>query len=442
MKAEAMFAGSRHNRRSWTIRKPLGIGLVAVTGLFCLVFAWGSTFSISGAVIAKGQVQVASSRIAVQHPVGGVVAEIMAENGDVVRGGDVVVKLDDTKLRSDLAAVEGELFEILANEARLMAELDDSKKLSPHPILRDAAEHNPELRALLERQQRQLDAHHQSLVTQVSLLEEQTSQTRDQVLGEESALDAKREHLAFSEEELASSVQSLDKGIITRPIVSTLQKDVIAAKGEVGKLSAKVAELRGKISEQQLKILTIPLDMKEKSADKLNQLGQQKTKLMETRNGILYNLSKLEVRAPLSGTINDSKIMGLQSVIEAAKPIMYIVPDEEPESISIRVDAADIDQVYLNQEASLRFIAFNRRSTPVIQGKVTYVSADAFMDERTQKLYYLVEVSLIEEELQKLGDVTLISGMPVEAFLTTKSRSPASYVTKPIVDYFGRAFRD
>ena len=330
------------------------------------------------------------------------------------------MKLDDTQLRSELAAVEGELFEILANEARLVAELDDQKELSPHSILREAAERNPELRALLERQQRQLDAHYNSLRTQISLLEEQTKQIRDQALGEESALDAKRQHLALSEDELASSEQSLDKGIITKTVVTTLQKDVIATKGEIGKLIAKVAELKGKISEQQLKILTIPLDMKEKSADKLNQLGQQKKKLIETRNGILYKLSKLEIRTPVSGTVNDSKILGLRSVVEAAKPIMYIVPDSEPASVSVRVDAADIDQVYLGQEASLRFIAFNRRSTPMIAGEVTYISADAFMDERTQKLYYLVEVSLIEEELQKLGEVTLISGMPVEAFFTTQ----------------------
>ena len=432
----------RHDRRSWTIRKPLGIGLAAVAALFGLLFVWGATFKISGAVVAKGQVQVSSSRTAVQHPVGGVVAEIMAENGDKVGSGDIVVKLDDAQLRSELAAVEGELFEILANEARLVATLDDQKELSPHSILREAAERSLELRALLERQQRQLDAHYNSLRTQISLLEEQAKQIRDQALGEESALEANRQRLALAEDELAVSEQSLDKGIITKTVVTTLQRDVIQTKGEIGRLIAKVAELKGKISEQQLKILTIPIDMKEKSADKLNLLGQQKKKLVETRNGILYKLSKLEIRSPVSGTINDSKILGLLSVVEAAKPIMYIVPDSDPTSVSVRVDAADIDQVYRGQEASLRFIAFNRRSTPVIAGEVTYVSADAFMDERTQKLYYLVEVSLIEQELQKLGEVTLISGMPVEAFITTRSRSPASYVMKPITDYFNRAFRD
>ena len=432
----------RQDRRSWTIRKPLTIGLLAVAGLFGLVFVWGATLKISGAVIAKGQVQVSSSRTAVQHPVGGIVAEILAKNGDHVSSGDIVLKLDDVQLRSDLAAVEGELFEVLANDARLVAELDDRRELSPHPILREAAEANVELRALLERQQRQLDAHYKSLDTQISLLEEETSQIHEQAIGEESALDAQRQHLAFSQVELASSLPSLDKGIITKTVVSTLQKDVIATKGEIGKLTAKIAELKGKVSEQRLKIHAIPLDVKEKSADKLNLIGQQKQKLIESRSYILYKLSKLEIQAPISGIVHDLKIQGLRSVVEAAKPIMYIVPDDEPVAVAVHVDAADIDQLYEGQKASLRFIAFNRRSTPVIAGEVLNISADAFMDERTQKLYYYVEVSLIETELQKLGEVTLISGMPVEAFFTTKSRSPTSYIVKPIADYFDRAFRD
>lgn len=432
----------RHTRRSWTIRKPLGIGLVALAGLFCLVFLWGTTLQISGAVIAKGQVQVSSSRFAVQHPVGGVVAKILANNGDKVRSGDLVVKLDETQLRSELTGVEAELFEILANEARLVAELDDRKELEPDRLLKAAATNNGELQALLARQQRQLDAHYSAITTQISLLGEQSRQINDEAAGEESALEAKRLHLALAEDELANSMQSLDKGIITRPLVTAMQKDVIATKGEVGRLVAKVAELKGKISEQRIKIHAIPLDAKEKSADKINLLGQQKKKLIEDRRSILDKLARLDVKAPVDGVVHDSKILGPRSVIEAAKPIMYIVPDAEPASVSVRVDAADIDQLYLHQPASLRFLTFNQRSTPVIEGNVINISADAFLDERTQKLYYFVEVSLIEEELQRLGDVALISGMPVEAYFATRSRSPVSYVSKPVADYFTRALRD
>jgi inositol transport system ATP-binding protein len=440
-KLTGMLGSDKRNRRSWTIRKPLGIGLVAVVGLFGLVSLWATTFSISGAVIGKGQVQASANRIAVQHPVGGVVAEILANNGDKVRSGDVVLKLDDSQLRSDLAAVEGELFEILANEARLEAELDDSKELAPHRILQEAVRNDPGLQPLLDHQQRQLDAHDDSLATQVSLLQEQTNQIRNEAVGVQAALDAKREQLAFLENQLASSTKNLAKGIITSTIVTTLQKEVIIAKGEVGSLTAKVAELRGKIAEQQLKVDAIPQDAKEISADRLNLLRQQSTKLIEGRKAILYKLSKLEVDAPVSGMVFDSKILGRRSVIEAAKPIMYIVPDSEPNLIVVRVEAIDIDQVQVGQEAGLRFTTFNRRATPMIFGRVTAVSADAFLDERTRAFYYFVDISVVEEELDKLSD-TLISGMPVEAFLTTTSRSPASYVMKPIGDYFAKALRD
>ena len=437
-----MRSREKRNRRSWTIRKPLGIGLAAMVALFGGVGAWAATFNISGAVIGKGQVQASANRIAVQHLVGGVVAEILANNADKVRSGDVVLRLDDSQLRSDLATVEGELFEILANEARLQAEVADRKELSLHPVLQEAVKNNPGLKSLLDRQQRQLEAYHELLLTQVSLLQERTNQISNEALGTQAALDAKREGLAFSEKELADGLQNLGRGIITKTIVVTLQKEVIVGKGEVGSLTAKLAELKGKAAEQQLAIYAIPLTARALSADKLNLLKQQSNKLIETRNSILYKLGKLDVRAPVSGMVFDSKVLGPRSVIEAAKPIMYIVPDSQRTLITVRVEARDIDQVLVGQEAGLRFTTFNRRSTPIIEGRVTAVSADAFLDPVTNSYYYFVDVSLSEAELRKLGPVELIPGMPVEAFLTTTGRSPGSYAFKPIADYFARAFRD
>lgn len=430
------------NRRSRTIRKPLGIGIAALIGLFGITFAWATTFNISGAVIGTGQVQASANRIAVQHPIGGVVAEILADDGDKVESGDIVLRLDDSQLRAELAKVEGELFEILANEARLEAELQGSQELVPRSILQEAVENNSDIRALLDHQQGQLDAYHESLATQISLLEEKTRQIEDQAVGEQASLDAKLEELALLQDELAIAIESLSKGIITKAIVTTFQQEVIAAKGEIGRLMSKVAELKGMVSEQQLKLYALPLDTKKLSADRLNLLRQQSTTLIEDRNAILYNLSQLDVRTPVSGMVFDFQVLGPRSVIEAAKPILYIVPDNEPMLIVVRVEARDIDQVQIGQKAALRFTTFNRRATPMIEGMVTAVSADAFLDERTQGSYYFVDVALVEEELRKLGDADLISGMPVEAFLTTESRSPASYVIKPIVDYFAKAFRD
>ncbi len=429
-------------RRSWTIRRPLGIGLVAFVGLFGLTSAWAVTFDLSGAVIGKGQVQASPNRIAVQHPVGGVVAEILADNGDKVKEGDILLRLDDSQLRSDLAQVEGELFQVLATETELQSEVDDRKDLVPHPILLQAIDEYPDLRSLLDQQQVQLDAHYESIETQISLLKQETSQVQDQAAGVQASLDAKREELALLESELASATKNLNNGTITKTVVTTLQQQVIAARGEIGALVAKVAELKGKVAEQQLKMYAIPLDAKKLSAEKLNLLSQQSSKLIETRKGLLYNLSQLDVRAPVTGVVFDSKVLGPRSVISAAQPIMFIVPDNQPTLVVVRVEASDIDQVQVGQEAALRFTTFNRRSTPMIEGVVTAISADSFVDERTQGYYYFVDVSLQEDQLRRLGNLSVISGMPVDAYLATQPRTAASYVVKPLTDYFAKAFRD
>jgi HlyD family secretion protein len=429
-------------RRSWTIRKPLGIGLAAMIVLFGFVIVWAATFNISGAVIGKGQIQASATRIAVQHPVGGVVAMIRASNGDRVKSGDVVVSLDDSSLRSELAAVESELFELLANEARLEAELTDRRTLLPHPLLLEAVASNPGLKVLLDQQQRQLDAHRRSLVTQVSLLHQQRHQITDEAAGVQAALAAKREELALLSDELARARENLQNGYVTKSVVTTLQRDFIKARGEAGSLAAKKAELQAKASEQGLKTYATPLDIRELSAEKLNLSRQQSKKLIENRGALVYKLGKLDVQAPVSGMVFDSKVLGPRSVIEAAKPIMYIVPDNKPNLVVVRVEAEDIEQVHVGQEAGLRFTTFSKRSTPMIDGRVTAVSADAFYDDRTKTYFYYVDVRLIERELQKLGSVELLPGMPVDAFLKTESRTPASYVIRPIGDFFAKAFRD
>jgi HlyD family secretion protein len=280
------------------------------------------------------------------------------------------------------------------------------------------------------------------MVTEVSVLQEQRNQTADEARGVQAALAAKREELALAKDELAFARENLQKGYTTRQVVSAAQKEVIRAMGEAGSLAAKLAELNGKLAEQRLKTYASPLDVRMQSADKLNLSKQQSKKLLESRNTVLYKLGKLDVRAPVSGMVFDSKILGPRSVIEAAKPIMYIVPDKKPSLVVVRVDAKDIEQVHVGQKAGLRFTTFNKRSTPIIAGQVTAVSADVFLDEKTQASYYFVDVRLIESEMRKLGSVELISGMPVEAFLETEARTPASYVARPITDFFSKAFRD
>ena len=435
-------ARNSERRPTWLIWKPLSIGIVSTVLLVVILGIWGTKTSISGAVIGKGKVQVSSGRTALQHPVGGVVHDILADDGDSVAAGDVVLRLDDAPLRSELTIIEGELFETLANEARLEAEIDDRRELIPHPLLAQVSLENLEIKFLLERQQRRLTSFYQSLDAQWALIDEQIKQVEEQIVGVEAELAAKIQRSQVIGQELQQIQELSEKGLVKFSVIYTLQKDQLATQGDVGRLTARVAELKGKISELRLKLHTLAPAEKEKSVEELSKLRPGKTKLMENRSRIIDEMSKLEIRTPISGTIHDSQILGLRSVVGAAKPLMYIVPNDRPVSIAVRIDAADINQVYFGQTASLKFSAFNRRSTPTILGRVSNISADAFLDPTTRKLYYDVEVSLLEGEIDKLGENTLISGMPVDAFISTESRSPLNYITKPIMDYFDRAFRD
>ena len=429
-------------RRSWTVRKPLIIGLVAIFGLFGGVFAWAATSDISGAIIGQGKVEASGNRFAVQHPVGGVVAEILVDDGDRVSSGDVVLRLDDPALHSELAAVESELFELLANEARLEAEVENRRTLAVHPILQAAARSDPSVNMLIGQQQRQLNSHYTSLSAQLSLMGTQRMQTSEEAGGVHAALAAKREEVALLTEELASAQENMDKGYVTRTVVTTLQREVIRARGEVATLAAKIAELHGKDSEQRLETYAAPLESREESADRLNQSRQQSATLIANRSALLTQLAKLEVKAPVSGMIFDSQVLGPRSVVQAASPIMYVVPSSAPNLAIVRIEANDIEQVHVGQAVGLRFTTFNQRSTPMIDGRVSAISADAFRDERTQAFYYFVDIQLLDGELGRLGGAQLIAGMPVEAFIRTDQRSPASYLIKPIEDFFTRAFRD
>jgi HlyD family secretion protein len=418
------------------------VGAIAIVGLALAVGIWGARAQIAGAVIGTGKVEVSSDMTAVQHQIGGVVKEILVENGDAVEAGQIVLRLDDALLRSDLTIVEGDLYEALANEARLTAAIDGRASLTLHPILEEARRANAEIRQLVDRQQRQLDAHFESIDTETRLLDEQIRQVEEQVQGTRAELNAKNERRGPITEELKQIKDLADKGLVKLSVLYTLQKENLTNEGDIGRLSARIAELEGKITELELKRHAVGPTAREKLATELGKVRPDRMRFLEKRNGILQSLSRLEIRSPISGTVHDSRIHGLRSVVVAASPLMFVVPREQPVLISVRVYATDIDQVRIGQDASIKFLAFNRRRQPVILGTVAKVSADAFLDPINQKHYYQVEVVLPAGESAKLGDRDLIPGMPVEAYLATEDRTPLSYFTKPILDYLDRALRD
>jgi HlyD family secretion protein len=429
-------------RRTWSIRFPLLIGLTAILTVILAIAVWGAGTRIGGAVIGSGRVEVASDLTVVQHPVGGIVSEILVRDGDAVQAGSVMLRLDDAALRSELAAVEGELHETLANLARLEAVLDDSPTIAFEPLLVEAARTRPDLQRLIDRQQRRLDAHFSSITTENDLIAEQIRQVGDQIAGIESELAAKLARGGLLDEQIADQQQLADKGLAASSTLYDLRKDQLLNQGEIGQLRAKVAELQGRIAELKLKAHGLVPGLKDLAEAELGKLRPVRTRLLERRSQMLADLQRTEVRAPVSGRVHDSKVQGVQSVVVAASPLLSIVPTESPFQIGVRVDPDDIDQVHLGQEALLKFTGFGGRRIPEITGQVRSISPDALVDPATRKPYFEVKITPQADAVARLGTAELLPGMPVSAFMATESRTPLSYVTRPILFYFERAFRD
>jgi HlyD family secretion protein len=426
----------------WSHRKPVLIGSLATVLLLVGIGAWSTQVRIAGAVVAQGRIEVDTTRQIIQHPKGGVVAQILVSNGDLVEAGDVVVRLDGHAHRTQLATIEGELFEVLAKEARLEAEIDDRRGLEVSGLLAARARADQGTRDAIERQQRLLDASFATLRQKSRLVDKKIAQVRSQIAAVKAQLAAKDDQVALVDEDLAKAEVLAEQGLIKGSQLSELRKEKARLVGEAGALAANTAELNEKAVELELELLALPVDRRNLAVEELSKLEPLKVRLTESRSEVMAELDQLEVRSPVAGIIHDSQVGGLRSVVIEATPIMSVVPTDRPANAVVRIDSRDIDQVHAGQGVSLRFSSFNRRATPMVAGEVIRLSPDAFIDQVTRNYYYEARIAIPEDASAALGDKLLVPGMPVEAFFTTTEQTPFTYITKPVVDYFNRAYRD
>jgi HlyD family secretion protein len=410
--------------------------LVGVIGV------WGVQARIAGAVIASGLIQVENNRQVLQHPQGGVVGAILARDGDLVEAGDVVLRLDDTLLRSELAIVTNQLNENRARKGRLTAERDETAEVIFSEMLLEAAQADAEVAALIEGQARLFQARRTSLAQEETQIDKQITQTHDQIDGVQAQLAATEDQSVLMVSERSDAQSLLDRGLTQASRVNALRREEARLLGEIGQFNASVAQLEGAIAGLEIQKLRQRSVRREEAITQLRDLSVQEIELAAREISTRDRLSKMEVRTPVSGVIYGSRVFAVQSVVTPADPMMYVVPQDQPLIVSARIEAIHIDQVYEGQEAALRFVAFDQRTTPEILGIVSRLSADAFTDEVTGISFYQAELLPRPEELAKLEGQTLLPGMPVEAFIKTAERSPLSYLINPLMGYFYRAFRE
>ncbi len=431
-----------HSAPRWSARGPLLLGLAGLVLLLGGFGSWAVMANISGAIVSPGRVAVESNRQVVQHPDGGVVAEILAHEGDRVEAGDVLLRLDRSVLRSDAEIQRTQLLEFQARAARLIAERDGAEAIAFPDELVQAAAERPDMAEMVQGQSSLFATRAESRARATDQLERRKDQIASQIDGIAAQSEALDRQLEYIREELNAQRSLLDQGLAQAPRVLALQREEAGLLGRIGESAASVAELKGRATEIDLEILKLATTAREDAITELRDLRTRELELAEQYRATTERMSRLEITAPVAGVVYDMQVFAERSVIVAAEPVLYLVPQDRPLVIQTRVDPIHIDQVYPGQPVTLRLPAFDSRTTPELSGTIVRVSPDAFTDEASGQTYYRAEVLPDEGELDRLEGKELLPGMPVEAYLRTDDRTPLAYLVKPLTDYFNRAFRE
>ncbi|WP_170415393.1 HlyD family type I secretion periplasmic adaptor subunit [Ruegeria atlantica] len=429
-------------RPVWRITIPALVGFAALGILVGGLGVWAVKTRLAGAIISQGIIEVESNRQVIEHPDGGVVGEIYVRDGDAVTSGDLLLRLDDTFLSSEKTIVEAQLFELLARRARLVAERDGANADVLATSLAEIQQQENIGPDLIAGQQRLFEARLNTLKQQTQQLSKQTIQIESEIDGTEAQLVSLRRQVELIQAELDDQQSLLQRGLTQASRVSALQREEASLTGDIGRLEAAAARLRGQISATEIAIVELEATRREEAISTLRDIQSQISELAERRLSLDTRLSRLDIRAPVSGTVYGSQVFALQSVIQPAEPMMYLVPQDTPLLVAARVDAIHVDQLHVGQPVLLRFPAFNQRETPEIDGQVINVSADTFTDDNTGQTFYRAEVVPQDGQVDRLNGQELLPGMPVETLIKTDERTPLSYLVKPLADYFNRAFRE
>jgi HlyD family secretion protein len=433
-------AGPR-SRASESIRRHILAGAVLVGALVVGLGGWASTALISGALIAQGSIVVDSNVKKVQHPTGGVVGELFARDGDHVKAGDVLLRLDETVTRANLAIVNKGLIELYARKARLAAERDGGDSMPIPPELTNRL-NEPEVKEALGSERKLFELRHQDRLGQKQQLQERITQLQQQIAGLAAQQSAKDKGLALIEQELTGVRDLWQKNLVQLTRLTSLQREEARLEGERGQIVAQAAEAKGKIAEIQLQIIQVDQDLSSDVAKELRETDSKIGEYVERKVTAEDQLKRTDIRAPQDGTVFQSTANTVGGVVAAGDPIMLIVPESDNLLVEVKVDPKDIDQVQFGQQVVLRFTSFNVRTTPELKGTVSRIAADTSTDQRTGQSFYLVRIAMTADEIKLLGDVKLTPGMPVEAFISTGERTMLSYLVKPLHDQLMRAFRE
>ncbi|MGX5843740.1 HlyD family type I secretion periplasmic adaptor subunit [Mesorhizobium sp. ArgA1] len=412
----------------------------------CLLLVGGvgglaAVTKMSGAVIAAGRLVVDSNVKKVQHPTGGVVGEIRVREGDRVKAGDILVRLDETVTRANLAIVSKGLDEFYARLARLEAERDGKDTISFPEVLTSRGD-EAGVAASMAGEQSLFDFRRQARSGQRSQLRERIAQLTQETAGLTEQLQAKRREIELIQIELEGVRSLWHRKLIGIERMTALERDAVRLEGEHGQLTAGIAQVKGKASEIELQIIQIDQDLRSEVANDLRETQGKISEFVERKVAAEDQLKRIDLRSPQDGVVLQLAVHTIGGVIAPGEQVMQIVPVTDDLTVEAHIAPQDIDQVTMGQNAILRLSAFNRQTTPELTGTLSRISADLTTEERTGAAFYVARVTLPKTEVAKLHGLSLAPGMPAEVFFPTGDRTMLSYLVKPLSDQIEKAFRE
>jgi HlyD family secretion protein len=377
-----------NTNNQWTARRPVIIGLIGIAVLFGGFGTWSVMSNIAGAIVSSGRIEVDRNRQVVQHDTGGTISEILVDEGDLVKAGDLLLQLDPQQARSELTLIEGQLFELMARRGRLEAQRDEADQIRFPADLMKAGEANADAQELMEGQRNLFDARRDSVAREIEQLGKQRNQMEDQIVGIRAQETSLAAQLDLIEPQLVNQQRLLDNGLAQAASVLRLEQEKASLTGEIGRLIASRAQAESRITEIEIVGLKLGTSGREEAITQLREIRFRELSLVEQRRALLAMIDRLDIRAPVSGIIYSMQVTTPRSVIRAAEPLMYLVPQDRPLVIAVQVLPTNIDEISVGQEVNLRLSSLDQRTTPELKGTVVLISADALDDQNTGASYF------------------------------------------------------
>jgi len=438
-----MQAETLDNKISSGIRRQLVLALATSTILIGCVGGMAAYAEISGAVVGAGSIIVEGRSKQVQHNEGGVVKEILVREGDSVTAGQVLFELDPTLIKANLEIVEGQLRQLVAQEARLSAEIAAKDSLSfPDDELLNGGDDDYDLSTLKEGQLALFEARRLTVEGQKQQLTEQIAQFGERIAALTSQVAAVSENTDLLGEQVADVEVLHKKGLVIDSALVTLRRERASLKGSKAALEAEIIEAKQAITERESQRLQLDKQFREIALTELDDKRAALAKLRQERVAALDRLTRLTIRSPMTGFVHQLNIHTIGRVIGTGETLMQIVPTDDHLLIEAKLRPNDIDQITKGQQARVRLTGLDRRTTPELLVYVLDVAPDLIVDPNTGASFYTARLDIPLEQRQRFDERDLKPGMPVEVFVETSRRSVLSYLVKPMRDQIEHAMRE